>query len=161
MKKKKIIIVLIVLILLTLTFFLIKDRKTQETETIFEKNIPSEETSSSVLLPTNSQNSSTITISGVKMKDFYKSDPKVNERGDVTLADEEGFDILYFSKENSFLISILGSPFESVRIDGEREFLNLLNINETEACKLDVAITTPLFANRNEAGKIYKLSFCE
>ena len=56
------------------------------------------------------------------MLPFFQN-PKINERGDVTFVDRQNFQILYFSNENEFLISILDSPFEENRQEAEKEML--------------------------------------
>lgn len=60
----------------------------------------------------------------------------------------------------AYLISIVQSPFEEVRLKAEAFFLEKLNIDKEAACKLKVNITTMRFANPNQAGQTFPLSFC-
>lgn len=86
---------------------------------------------------------------------------KVNARGDVLLVDKPEYQIIYFQKEDQFLISILKSPFEAIREEAEDEFLQITKADQETLCKLDVVLTTPSFANPSLAGKIVYLSFCQ
>jgi hypothetical protein len=108
-----------------------------------------------VIIPTGEK----ITASGKIVENFFKKG-SINPRGDVLISNTKDYQINYFSKEDQFLISIIGRPFETARKPAEREFLTALNIDEETACDMNVIITTPNFANPNEAGKSYPLSFC-
>ncbi|MFH1971552.1 MAG: hypothetical protein ABIJ05_04180 [Patescibacteria group bacterium] len=160
MNKKKIII-FVALILIVFVFYLVLSKRNSKNNPTINNNLPLP----AGVLPTASPTfkkpiGPTIPISDVNVNNFYNLNPKINERGDVTFVDRQNFQILYFSKENEFLISILGSPFEESRQEAEKEFLKQLNINEEKACQLKVIISTPNFANPNESGQNYKLSFC-
>ena len=101
-----------------------------------------------------------ITASGKIMDNFFKKSI-VNKRGDALITNTKDYQITYFSKEDQFLISILSSPFETNRKQAERQFLTDLNIDEKSACNINVIINTPNYANPNEAGTNYTLSFCK
>lgn len=102
-----------------------------------------------------------ILISDIPVNNFIKSVKKINSNGDMLIEDNGSYHIVYFPNTRQFLLSIQQSPFEKYRIEAEAALLNLLGINKTQACKLDTVITTPFFANPEEAGQSYKLSFCE
>lgn len=102
-----------------------------------------------------------ILISDISVNNFTKSVKKINQNGDMLVEDSGTYQIVYFPSTSQFLLSIQQSPFEKYRIEAETALLNLLGINKTQACKLDTVITTPFFANPDEAGQLYKLSFCE
>jgi hypothetical protein len=102
-----------------------------------------------------------ITVSNVEVENFTK-DAEVVSRGETYLLEEnQDFHIIARKKEGQFLISILGAPFSEKRARAEDAFVKKLGITREEACKLNVVITTPAFANKAEAGKNYPLSFCE
>jgi hypothetical protein len=101
-----------------------------------------------------------ISVGDVEVENFIREAEVVNARGDLSLASGEGYAILYFPESKSFTISILSSPFETYKEAAEREFVELLGTGTSELCRLDVAITTPRFANPEEAGSVYGLSFC-
>lgn len=112
-------------------------------------------------LPTVTKSQGRITISGVSVKDVLSSPQATTPQGDVLIVDKpHAYQIVYLKSTNSFLISILGSPFEPIRQQAEQQFLILLDISQVQACMLSVTITTPISANPNEAGKDYPLSFC-
>lgn len=113
-------------------------------------------------LPTAFPTGNKLNFSGIETSNFYKTAPKIDKSGDVYIKnDPSTYQILYVSKFDQFLISILSSPFETVRLEAEQSFINSLEITEQEACSLNVSITTPSFVNSDESGKSYKLSFCE
>lgn len=161
MNKKKIIILLSVLVLTGSVFYLILSKKKSVNDQTIDESLQLP----TGVLPTASPTfpkpiGPTIPISDVNVNNFYNLNPTINERGDVTFIDRQNFQILYFSKEKEFLISILGSPFETNRQEAEKEFLKQLALTEEKACLLTVNISTPSFVNPDESGQNYKLSFC-
>ncbi len=104
----------------------------------------------------------TVTISSVPVNNFYQSTTPFNPQGDRVIADvDNAYKITYLAQFQQFLISINGSPFATYRQQAEGAFLQKMNISQTDACKLNVVIRTPSFANPNEAGQDYPLSFCK
>lgn len=102
-----------------------------------------------------------LNIADVSVNNFYKIKINTNPRGDTLFSQSTDYQIMYFSKEEQFLISIMGSPFEEKRALAELNFTQVLGITQEEACKLNVIINTPSFANPEESGTNYKLSFCD
>ena len=102
-----------------------------------------------------------VIISGVTVNNFFKTAQKINTYGDVLITDTGEYQIVYQVKFNTFLLSILEKPFSRVKIKAESEFVKVLGIKTSDACRLFVSITTPAFANPDEAGKEYGLSFCK
>ena len=103
----------------------------------------------------------TIEAGGVYVENFYTNDKDISPKGDVILAETSNYTIFYFNNDDSFLISILSESFDETRKIAEEDLLRQLNITETDACKLDVAITTPGYVNKEKAGLNHPLSFCE
>ncbi len=108
----------------------------------------------------NKKNPDKIKISDVWVNNFLK-EGKNNKDLFISLIRNEDYHIFYIPNKQSFTISITGRGFKDLRVKAEEEFLKILGVSQTEACRLNVHITTPSFANPNEAGKIYSLSFCE
>lgn len=104
---------------------------------------------------------SKISINDIEHNEEILKQEPTNNRGDILVSDEEYFQTLYFAQEDQFLISVIMSPFNEKRIEAENDFVIRLGISKENACLLDVVITTPKYANPNEAGKNYSLSFCE
>lgn len=102
-----------------------------------------------------------IQISEVEMTDFKSYKEPINENGDHFVVNDINYQIVYFPDGDYFNISILGSPFETWREAAEVKLLRKLDIEGEEACKLNVVVTTPLFANAEQAGNQYPLSFSE
>ena len=159
-KKKKIIIIISVttLILFVIIANILLPRKG---EIVVPERTPvpegTTETSSKFKIP----EGETIETNKETVNNFFNENTKVNSRGDTLIVNAENYHITYFSKEDQFLISILASPFEEVRKVAEIDFIQTLGIDKETACKIGVIITTPSFANKDEAGKNYNLSFCE
>lgn len=103
----------------------------------------------------------TIVIKDVIIKNFYPLAKDTNINGDVLVVDDPSYHIVYFPFRKTFLINILSSPFEDARIKTEEKFLQILGITREDACRLNVEIGTPRFANEDLAGQTFRLSFCE
>ncbi len=103
----------------------------------------------------------TFTVGGKEIKNIYNSAQNINDNGDAVFAQTESYQQVYILQAQYFIITVTGTPFESARQAAEQDFLKKLGISQEDACVLDVRVGTPYFANPNEAGKTYKLSFCE
>lgn len=102
-----------------------------------------------------------VIISGVTVKNFFKTAEEITPYGDVVIVNKPEYRILYQANFNQFLVNILSSPFEGVKAQAEKEFLRILDVTALQACSLNVIIATPRFANPDEAGREYGLSFCK
>ena len=89
------------------------------------------------------------------------SKAKVADVGNQTITKASEYAISINSNTGLYQITVLGSPFETARILAEQQFLYEVGLDEERACNLNVVISTPSFANPNDAGKNYGLSFCE
>ncbi len=98
------------------------------------------------------------------MADFYQitNTNGLDTEEYKTIAYKKGYyHLFYFAPEELFIISIQRYPFDEIRPIAEQEFLKTLAIGEEDACKLNVELTTPGYANPGKAGKTYSLSFCK
>ena len=102
-----------------------------------------------------------VIISGVTVKNFFKTAEEITSYGDVVIVDKPEYRILYQANFNQFLVNILSSPFEGVKAQAEKEFLRILDVTAPQSCSLNVVLATPRFANPQEAGREYTLSFCQ
>lgn len=134
MKKKKIIVSLVILLLFLLALLV--------TLLLFlpSSHLPSPTTS--LVVPT---------------PDPYT----VNGTQKIYVDDNAPYSITANKDGDYFKILVTKSPFQQYRLQAEQKFLEQMNLTVEQACKLDVEITTPRFANPQEAGQIYKLSFCQ
>jgi len=117
--------------------------------------------STQVSLPADVPQGETIQSSGQQISNVYNTAKEVTLQTDAIMADNENYQIMYFKFSDEFLVTILGSPFESFQKMAERDLISQLKIDENTACRLKVSVTTPSFANPDEAGRTYGLSFCE
>lgn len=79
---------------------------------------------------------------------------------DGVIFQNASLEIVSFKQGKEFVISILGSPFATVREQAEEKFLEVLGLTREEACQLEVSLRTPRFANPDYAWQSYPLSFC-
>jgi len=101
-----------------------------------------------------------MTVSGVAINNLYNKEISTNPRGDTLFSQSKDYQILYFAQEKQFLISIIGSPFDQKRALAEQNFLKILGIDKEAACQLKTVVSTPSFANPDQSGINYSLSFC-
>ena len=123
------------------------------------RNINTKKLVQQVNSPTN--NEAKIDINGVAVNDFFKFSVYVKEGEYAQVISTDSYQVYYFNDNNQFLVSIINRPFDEKRKIAEEELLQILGTDQIEACKLDIVITTPGYANPEFAGKNYKLSFCE
>lgn len=110
---------------------------------------------------TSSSNTLTVPAQGgsEQVSDFTKNPARV--AGDTTvIAENENYSIVYFTTDQSFLITILAEPVQASRDAAEQELLAKLNIQQSDACRLKIALTVPAGVDEQLAGKDYGLSFC-
>lgn len=121
---------------------------------------PQPPTPSPTIVPPKPQILNRVNIQGVSVNNFLETSRTIEETGEVFIAEKPEYAIVYHKSNGSFLISILSAPFETIRQNAEEDFLQILGIDKTSACKLDVVVGTPYFANPDNSGIIYPLSFC-
>ena len=100
-------------------------------------------------------------ITGIAVNDFTKDADKILLNGDVVIKEMETYQIVYLNKYQSFIISVLDSDFERALAAAERDFLAILGIDEPNACRLTVQVSSPAFAQNEYAGVSFPLSFCQ
>lgn len=71
------------------------------------------------------------------------------------------YEIVYQEAFDLFLISVNEAPFEETRKKAEQAFLALLEASDSVACRMNVRVVSPYFANPDVAGQQFPLSFCE
>lgn len=86
----------------------------------------------------------------------------VSADGNILIAREtQKYQVVYLQKFRRFLISISGSPFETVRAEAEQAFLRRVSAGSQEdACARDVQIIAAPFAYPDRQNQTYRLSFC-
>lgn len=96
------------------------------------------------------------------VNDFFKNKGTViYEEMGATLKVHPYYTLLYFSDNQSFLISLGGGDLHIVRFEAEKELLAILGITEDEVCQINVVLTVPSNVNKKAYdGGDYGLSFC-
>jgi len=153
LNKKTLLFTFVVLVLGTIAYlYIVGNRETQS---------PQEITPQEVETPAETPPAAKIIVGEGIFVDNFKTQASPLPGGDSKISDEENFEIIYFEKFDSFLISILKQPFETHRQLAEQEFLRRLGIVEVDACRLDVTISSPAFVDPSLGGRNFGLSFCE
>jgi len=164
-KKKKTILILIAFLAFIAIVFVITIVTSTDTEVIEDRGTDQPITvplpKSRINLDDIPKNADKLVEGDIEIDNFYKSAQVINENGDAVVNKSEDHETIYFPTGSQFLISIIGSPFDEAKLKAEVSFLQSLGISQDEACRLNVIITTPRFANPEQAGQEYKLSFCE
>ncbi len=97
--------------------------------------------------------------SSTQVSDITKNPQAV--LGDTDVIDQNsGYSIVYFSKDQSFLITILSEPAQENRDAAEQELLTKLQVSQSTACDLKVALTVPADVDEALSGQDWGLSFC-
>lgn len=100
------------------------------------------------------------TTSGtVKIMDVTKN-PVSKSEDTLVIAKTDNYDIVYFPKEQTFLITIESPSVNQARISAEQDLLKILNVGIADACRLKVVLSVPFDVNQDLSGKNYGLSFC-
>ena len=95
----------------------------------------------------------------VKISNFF--DKAEETIGDiVVVATTLNFQIIYFKKNEVFNITLKLKPLETSRDLAETRLLEVLDISQAEACKLNVEIFVPIALDEKLAGNTFGLSLC-
>jgi hypothetical protein len=97
----------------------------------------------------------------VTTNNFYKSaDYIAQDQQAVVVQQTSTFGIFYSVSDSSFVITVFGTPFETVRPMAETAFLTQLGISQADACKLKVVEIAGGAFNSPDGGKSFPLAFC-
>lgn len=76
------------------------------------------------------------------------------------LNEGKGFSVLYSSNNNSYTVAITKLPLNVHREEAGKYFLDLLNIDEATACKMNVYVGVAASISAAYSSKDLKFSFC-
>lgn len=110
----------------------------------------------------NNQNNPTVftTAKGTVRTSNFAAKPIFKTETTLVVADADQYQIVYLPAEHSFEILIAAPPANMSRNQAENAFLKLLNVSQTDACKLPVVLKVPYAVDKELAGPEYGLSFC-
>lgn len=145
---KKTIYILIFVAVIALGYFSFKffsGRQSQQSDQVQSGLLPNSPTTSvpsgDYSIESRFPKTNTITIGTsqgvVEMKNFYKTFVDTEE-GLVILKDTDEYEIAYDRENSSFLIYLKNPSSKDDRKNAEADFLNILGINQENACKLNV-----------------------
>ncbi len=164
LKKKKVLLTIGIIILSLIVFVVLitnnKEKDTSTTDRSQQQTGPYQLPESKINLEEIPTEPDKVIVGETETKNFYKSAQSINESGSAVVNKSQGYEIVYTPEFSQFNITVLGSPFTETRKLAENKFIETLGINTETACKLNVVVSTPYFANPNESGQSYGLSFC-
>lgn len=96
----------------------------------------------------------------VEVNNFLNT-PKEKLIYGAILAENNWYKIIYFSKDEGFIITLKQKSLRNAQILAEEEFLRQMGIDKINACQLKAIITVPQDVDEQKAVKDYSLSFCE
>jgi hypothetical protein len=118
-------------------------------------------TGSSMIIPPGDTLSIGTTKGTVTMDNFYNNAVYLDQAEQtVVIQQSSTYSIIYNIPDSNFAITIVGTPFASVRPTAEGAFLTTLGISQSDACKLSVTINAPYNVDSNPADQGVGLSFC-
>lgn len=79
----------------------------------------------------------------------------------AVLAETAEYKIIFFSKDEGFIITLKQKPLSTAQTLAESEFLKQLGVDQTQACLLKAYILVPRDVDETAAGSDYPLSFCD
>lgn len=103
----------------------------------------------------------------VRMKNFYVSNPGVEDGGVIVLKETDSYAISFepeggdpSERRGRFWIGVAAIPFEKWRPLAENDFLATLGVTQQEACKLDASVGVIYSPNNPMDGMNFPVSFC-
>jgi hypothetical protein len=95
------------------------------------------------------------------MNNFYNNADYISQdQQAVVVQGSSTYSIVYNISDSSFTLTIIGSPFDTVRQAMETAFLTSLRISRQDACKLLTSENVPGDSSSQYAGRTFPLSFC-
>lgn len=99
--------------------------------------------------------------SEIPLKDFRSNALETNSVGEMLLADEKDYQIVYFEGDQSFIITLYTPPIPETQQKAEEALLRILGVTKNQACKLNVSLGVPYQVDPQYIGVSLPLSFCE
>jgi hypothetical protein len=96
----------------------------------------------------------------VQVNNFYAANPPFDGDGNLIIVSAADYYIDYTPSNSSFWLAVSGGSFNTVRPEVEAAFLNVLGINQTDACKLNVSEGVTYSSGDPLDGQSFPLSFC-
>lgn len=90
----------------------------------------------------------------VKVNNFYLKNPPILEADTIGIFSSKLYAIMYSMNESIFWINFNNSPESNLQIEAENNFISLLGITKSDACRLTAWETVGSFAKK------MPLSFC-
>jgi hypothetical protein len=97
---------------------------------------------------------------GIEITNVYKSAISDTASGDVLFVETKEYSYVYLAQTDEFVITLLDTPVESIIHTAEANFVRTLGITHAETCELKVSVGVPYFVDKNQAGRLSRLSFC-
>ncbi len=97
----------------------------------------------------------------VTMNNFYTNAAYIDQNQQaVVIQQSSTYNLIYYIPNNTFALTIFGTPLKIAQSEVEVGFLNALGISRIDACKLNVRVGVRYDIDPNDAGRNLGLSFC-
>jgi hypothetical protein len=96
----------------------------------------------------------------IKINDIYKDPVKIFSNSDIEFKETADYSFNYYADDQLFIITLTDKDVVTARAKAEKNFLSALNINQEQACKLNLQLTVPFSVSEDLAGINFGLSFC-
>ena len=95
----------------------------------------------------------------VTVNNFYKTALGAEDEF-IIIAKNSNYEINYDTNDSGFDLDIKQPPFDANRASAEENFLSVLGVSKSDACKLTVAVEAEVAADPNSKRESFPLSFC-
>jgi len=96
----------------------------------------------------------------VLTKDFLVKKEPINPQGDRILSEKPEYSISYINPFRQFFIAFNSIPSVDVRVNAEKELLEMLGVSAQDACALDIHETVSAIEGDEYAGVNFGFSSC-
>jgi len=96
----------------------------------------------------------------VHVNNFYNFGSGVTDGGVIIIKATSTYWFTYDPLTSEFWIAISGTPFNTLQLVAEQDFLATLGVSEADACKLSVSEGVPYSPGNSLDGQSFPLSFC-
>ena len=84
----------------------------------------------------------------------------IDEEKDVEIIAAQNYSIVFYAKDSSFNVALLGNNLIASRNEAETVLVKILGIAQVDTCRLTVSLGVPYFVSPDASGVNYNLSYC-
>lgn len=128
-----------------------------------QKNTPqNNQPSEPVSVPSENDEKMTVKTSGgdIEINNLYKNPVANLFQNGVLFRQTPDFEMSFYPEDQGFIITLLNPDLKKSRDEAEKEFLEALGIDKSQACFLKISLGTTSDISEKTAGRNFGLSFC-